>query len=211
MRQLKEHVVYDEAVADYRAEVRYFQGLGQKPSTLAKKMSKEGLNFLAYFSRYIVLKSFWLSWSKAGVLQAADQLGLPVNKVARTTNHVESFNGRIKGKFFSAYNSQSGRLPRIDVWVLTLVTKALPAFFQSLKDKSTLNDYYISLRCVARNGHLLPISSNTLGLNDIDDEKVLDDLLSDSDESDSIEDKTQSDDTAILPLELDSDSEEEVH
>ena len=52
----------------------------------------------------------------------ADVLGVSEQFLPRTTNHLESFNHRIKSRYFASYQ-HSGRLPCIDVWVLVLITK----------------------------------------------------------------------------------------
>jgi hypothetical protein len=141
MRQLKEITHYEEALTQFNEEVKYFKDLGKKSGLFGKKTSKGGLAFLAYFQDYLKIESLWRSWSHAGVVEASRILGIPESRIARTTNHVESFNSRIKGKYLSAYR-RSGQLPRIDMWVLTIITKVLPSFFQAQQDKVTLDDYY---------------------------------------------------------------------
>ena len=131
MQQLKEIVCYKEVLTLDNEEVKYFKDLAKKPEPLGKKASKGGLAFLAYFQDYLKIESLWHSWSHAGVIEASRILGIPETCLAHTTNHVESFNGHIKGKYFSAYR-RSGRLPQIDMWVLTIVMKVLPSFFQAL-------------------------------------------------------------------------------
>ncbi|KAF4581688.1 hypothetical protein EYR40_002700 [Pleurotus pulmonarius] len=87
--------------------------------------------------------SLRLSWSPAGVNKAAEILGINPQHVARTTNHLESFNGRIKGKYFEPYQ-RSGRLPRLDAWVLLYVTRVIPDFFTEYAERrnfATYQDY----------------------------------------------------------------------
>ena len=178
MHLLWEIIVYDEAIDAYNAEVAFFKDLRKKQSGLEKKKAKGGLAFLAYPRDYLKLESYWQSWSKAGVIKAAAVLGVPVDKVPRTTNHVESFNGHIKGKYLAAYRC-SGRLPRIDMWILTVVTKVLPSFLEKCQDKATLNDYFnrlcnIGPLAIATTNEETPCPDN------IDDAKILEDLLNDS-------------------------------
>jgi hypothetical protein len=186
---LREIVLYDEAINAYNAEVAFFKDLRKEGSVLDKKKAKGGLAFLTYLRDYLKLESYWRSWSKAGAIKAAEVLGVPVNKIPRTTNHIESFNGRIKGKYFAAYR-RSGRLPRIDMWILTVVTKVLPSFFEKCQDKTTLNDYFARLR------HIGPLTitktndEDAHNIDNIDDEKMLEDLL---DDSNCISDDTEED------------------
>ncbi|KAJ7438106.1 hypothetical protein B0H11DRAFT_1612261, partial [Mycena galericulata] len=128
MRLLKEIDVYEDAVAEYNTELRYFKKLAAKRNNLDKQKGKAGLAFLAYLQSYLKMREFWMSWSVAGAQAAAARLGVPVSEIARTTNHLESFNGRIKNKFF-AHHMCAGRLPRLDYWVLIFITEALPNFF----------------------------------------------------------------------------------
>ena len=119
-----------------------------RTDALSKKASKGGLAFLAYLKTYLNIQGFWLSWSRAGTLEAAWRLKVPVESIARTTNHLESFNGRIKGKWFAPY-IHSGRLPRIDHWILTMITKVMPRFFQERTERRQQHDYYLAMRYTA--------------------------------------------------------------
>ena len=172
-------VLYDEAINAYNAEVAFFKDLRKEGSELDKKKAKGSLAFLTYLRDYLKLESYWCSWSKAGAIEAAKVLGVPVDKIPWTTNHIKSFNGRIKGKYFAAYR-HSGRLPRIDMWILTVVTKVLPSFFEKCQDKTTLNDYFARLR------HIGPLTTaetsdeDAHNIDNIDDEKMLEALLDDS-------------------------------
>jgi len=73
---------------------------------------------------YVKMKDFWRAWSPAGFLEAAKLLDISEEFLPHTTNHLESFNHCIKSCYFASYQ-HSGRLPRIDVWVLVLITKVL--------------------------------------------------------------------------------------
>ncbi|KAJ7463288.1 hypothetical protein FB451DRAFT_1043328, partial [Mycena latifolia] len=146
MRLLKEIEVFEDAVAAYNVEIRYFKNLlGRNRTDLEKQQGRAGLAFLGYLQSYLKLRDFWLSWSLAGARAAAVRMGVPITKVARTTNHLESFNGRLKGKYF-AHHMRSGRLPRLDSWVLVLLTEALPDFFAEWAEKRALTSYYSQMR-----------------------------------------------------------------
>ncbi|KAG1765865.1 hypothetical protein EV702DRAFT_981232, partial [Suillus placidus] len=145
MRLLKDITEYEEAVHAYNEELAFFQGLGRQNDDISRKQSKAGLAFLAYLFDYLKLHSFWLSWSPGGVLIAAEHLGVPVQEVILTNNHLESFNCRLKKKFFAHY-MHSGWLPRVDYWVLLMITHVIPNFLTAREDQQKLTDYYRNMR-----------------------------------------------------------------
>ncbi|KAJ7483905.1 hypothetical protein B0H11DRAFT_1722928, partial [Mycena galericulata] len=145
MRLLKEITDYEEAIAAYNSELAYFKALSKKRDNISKLKSKGGIAFLTYLQSYLRVRAFWESWSLAGAVEAAKRMGVPVSKVARTTNHLESFNGRLKGKYFK-HHQHSGRLPRVDHWVLIYITEALPAFFAEWTERRERAKYYSSMR-----------------------------------------------------------------
>ena len=111
MRLLKDITDYPTALNAYNQQINVFRSLGTARNTaLNQKKSKGGLAFLAYLKTYLNLESSWLSWSRAGILAAAKRLRTSADTIPRTTNHLKSFNGRIKQKYFEAYQ-HSGRLP----------------------------------------------------------------------------------------------------
>jgi hypothetical protein len=203
MHLLWEIVVYDDAIEAYNTEVAFLKDLHKKQLGLAKKMAKGGLAFLIYLCDYLKLESFWQSWLKAGAIKAAEVLSVPVKKIPQTTNHVESFNGRIKGKYFAAYRC-SGWLPQIDMWILTVVTKVLPSFFEKIQDKSTLDDYFnwlchVGPLTVAKT---IKAQANTQSVDNLDDQKILEDLLDDGDcDGDCAKEEDQSADEFEIELE----------
>ena len=119
---LKDVYHFEDAVELYNKQLARFQELAKKSDSLSQKMSQGGLAFLSYFHTYIKMKDFWRAWSPAGFFEASKLLGVSEQFLPRTTNHLESFNHRIKSRYFASYQ-HSGRLPRIDVWVLVLITK----------------------------------------------------------------------------------------
>lgn len=141
---LKDIDKFDDAVAHYNAHLEYFQELSKRTNSSSKKKSQGSLAFLSYFQSYLCLCEFWVAWSPAGVRKAAHILGVELDQVPRTTNHLESFNGRIKNHYFRAYQ-HSGRLPCIDVWILILILKVVPMFFQELAVKEERAKYYSNI------------------------------------------------------------------
>ncbi|KAK6988928.1 hypothetical protein R3P38DRAFT_2803880 [Favolaschia claudopus] len=111
MRLLKEIDIYEDAINAYKTELEDFKKLGRTRTAIAKTQSKAAIAFLTYLQGYLKAHEMWQSWSLAGAKKAAEIMGIPVSHVARTTNTLESFNGRLKGVYFSQYQ-HSGRLPR---------------------------------------------------------------------------------------------------
>jgi hypothetical protein len=147
MRLLKDITNYEEAISAYDMEVLYWK------STTGNK-AKGAMAFLKYLRSYLCDTAIWKSWSPAGAIEASERSGRPVSEIARTNNHLESFNGRIKGKYYKPYQ-HSGRLPRIDVWILVTVTKVMPDFFREQQERQALAGHYAALRT------LLPSDSVT--------------------------------------------------
>ncbi|KAK7050167.1 hypothetical protein R3P38DRAFT_3306410 [Favolaschia claudopus] len=148
MRLLKEINIYEDAITAYNIELDEFKRIGRTRSEIAKTQSKAAIGFLTYLQGYLKVREIWQCWSLAGAEKAAELMGIPVSHVARTTNALESFNGRLKGVYFAQYQ-HSGRLPRIDVWVLTMITKVIPDFLDSWAEKRQLNTHYQNMRKVA--------------------------------------------------------------
>ena len=152
MELLKEITEHNLAVARLTEEIKHWEKIGQKRDTSSKCQAKAALDYLSYINTYVENEAYWMSWSPAGAIEAARRLGIPVSRVARTTNPLESFNGRIKGKYYKPYQ-HSGRLPRIDMWILLLVTTVMPDFFKEQKGKKEMQDFYASKRVLGAAAH----------------------------------------------------------
>ncbi|KAF8898646.1 hypothetical protein BD779DRAFT_1795286 [Infundibulicybe gibba] len=148
MRLLKDITEHPLAQAAYNEEVLYFQRLGKSSNDTCKKQSQGALAFLGYLRTYLAVEAFWAAWSKAGVLAAAIILGVHPDTIPRTTNHLESFNGRIKRKYFDAYQ-HSGRLPRLDAWILLLISRVIPDFFSEYDERRRMAVHYAQMRRIA--------------------------------------------------------------
>ncbi|KAG2145254.1 hypothetical protein DEU56DRAFT_934815 [Suillus clintonianus] len=179
-----------EAVHAYNEELAFFRDSAGRMMTYREKNPK-----LAYLFDYLKLRSFWLSWSPGGVLVAAERLGVPMQEVIRTNNHLESFNCRLKKKFFAHY-MHSGRLPHVDYWVLLMITRVIPDFLTAREDRQKLADYYRNMRRLSDEkpdmvptepaDEIPPLFDAKKMLNDLDNDDELDDDESahDSDEPD---------------------------
>jgi hypothetical protein len=91
--------------------------LGQSEFWIA---GRAGITFLDYLQNTWMSSALWLSWSLQGHLQAAALLGVPVDSVIPTTNHLESFNGILKNTYIKRW--QRGRKQvRYDLLIFLLV------------------------------------------------------------------------------------------
>jgi len=140
---LKEITEHHTALARYHEEISHWKKFSHKRNASSKSQAASALAFLAYLSSYVENKAYWVSWSLGGAIEASKRFKTPIQQIARTTNPLESFNGCIKGKYFHPYQ-HSGRLPRIDVWILLLVTTVMPDFFKEKREKNEINDFYAS-------------------------------------------------------------------
>ena len=159
LKEISEHAA---AMKRFTEEVDHWKKVGRKRDASSKCQGLAALDFLSYIKTYIENEAYWISWSPAGAIEAARRLKVPVSRTARTTNPLESFNGRIKGKYYKPYQ-HSGRLPRIDVWILLLVTAVMPDFFKERENKKELNEFYASKRILITPHYLHDTASPFIG------------------------------------------------
>ncbi|KAI0045269.1 hypothetical protein FA95DRAFT_1607832 [Auriscalpium vulgare] len=98
------------------------------------------LKYLDYLEATWMPLPIWRSWSAFGRAAAAEVLGVPINQVLTTTNHLESFNGKLKHKEIASAQHSKRRL-RIDVLCNHLVTVVLPRLFARLRLASHLSQW----------------------------------------------------------------------
>lgn len=98
-----------------RAELH---NLVRKDSLLEPAVSR-GLAHLEYLEKYWGALQLWACWSDHGLEAAAQQMGIPVDRVAPTTNHVERLNGTLKHKYLVRW-AKGGRRVRTDVLIVML-------------------------------------------------------------------------------------------
>ncbi len=103
MKLLKEVHQYNEAKQLYENQCQYFTQLLKNRNKVPKLQCIAAITVLDYFNSNISLESYWKSWSLAGTKQAAELLDVPLDQIAHTTNPLELFNRRIKGKYFAPY------------------------------------------------------------------------------------------------------------
>ncbi|KAJ7587699.1 hypothetical protein C8J56DRAFT_890599 [Mycena floridula] len=183
-RLINDIIDYDEALAAFNAEIAHFKSIGKKRNGLSKKIAKGGSLPLAFMV-------------KAGILEAARRLGIPPELIPRTTNALESFNARVKDVYIVAYH-HGGHLPRLDLWVLTIITLVMPKFFDDLREQLRLVDYYHDMRGAipssSSSAPSTPISNTSMPLvspdgyypldSPTDDALMMDDMEEDNDSFD---------------------------
>ena len=207
VRLVKEISAYEEATAAYRSEILYWKS--------ARTSQRKGaLAFLKYLKGYLSNVAMWQAWSPAGAIEASQRLGLPLSRVAQTNNHLELFNGRLKGKYYKPYQ-HSGRLPRIDVWILLIVTHVMPDFFQEQRERQELSDYYATLHVLHPDHEPVPpgmASPSTpdikIWINELENDLAEDGSL-DEEEMDDLTDEDPIDADRLLCLST-TDSKEEL-
>ncbi|EIM80782.1 uncharacterized protein STEHIDRAFT_115633 [Stereum hirsutum FP-91666 SS1] len=91
-----------------------------------------GIIFLDYLTSTWMSEDLWKSWSQRGRNDAATRLGVPVDGILPTTNHLESFNGVLKNDDLPELQ-RAGRRLRFDVLIFYLITKILPRIFAQLR------------------------------------------------------------------------------
>ncbi|KAH9954982.1 hypothetical protein BGW80DRAFT_1467332 [Lactifluus volemus] len=90
--------------------------------------------YLAYLCNYWMKEELWQSWSLHGRIKAASRLGIPVEGVLPTTNHLEVLNRIIKKKYLPQWQ-RSGNWLRFDVLVFHLVQHILPYLYAQVRQR----------------------------------------------------------------------------
>lgn len=90
--------------------------------------SKAGLQYLDYLVSYWMPEEMWNSWSQKGRTVASILMGVPLEGIIPTTNHLESFNFVLKYKHIGRFKHSGHRL-RFDVLIHLLITRILPEIY----------------------------------------------------------------------------------
>ncbi|KAJ3527538.1 hypothetical protein NM688_g8115 [Phlebia brevispora] len=93
-----------------------------------KKIAEGGLAYLAYLTKTWMPIEMWRSWSHRGREEAAQRLGIPIDGVIPTTNHLEALNRNLKHKYIPQWQHSGHRL-RFDVLIYHLTTSILPHIY----------------------------------------------------------------------------------
>jgi hypothetical protein len=109
-------------------ELAYFQSLANSTNPVARAAAAAGVLFLDYLDKIWLPRELWMSWSRFGRQEASKLLGIPVEGVIPTTNHLESFNGVLKNGHVQGLQRYGRRL-RFDVFIFYLITRILPFIY----------------------------------------------------------------------------------
>ncbi|KAJ3966046.1 hypothetical protein EV361DRAFT_872715 [Lentinula raphanica] len=107
-------------------ERTFYSHLAEKEET--RSMAEAALKHLTYILEYWMPENMWQSWSSRGRHAASARIGIPVDDMIPTTNHLESFNSVLKRKFIGSW-LRTGRRLRVDLLIYILIARILPDIF----------------------------------------------------------------------------------
>ncbi|KAI0048580.1 hypothetical protein FA95DRAFT_1605087 [Auriscalpium vulgare] len=128
---------HPEALEVLRAVRASFQATLLTGNPESARICQGAIKYLDYLRDTWMPIAIWRSWSAFGRTKAAEKLGIPITQVLTTTNHLESFNGKLKNKEVASVQHSKHRL-RIDVLSNHLITVVLPRLFARLRLYSDL-------------------------------------------------------------------------
>jgi hypothetical protein len=117
---------YHNACAYLESERHHLTGLAA--DTQSHKSANAGIKFLDYFEITWLPEALWDGWSAKGRREAAVALGISIEGVLPTTNHLESFNGVLKRKHIARWQ-HAGRRLRFDVLINRLIITIMPNIY----------------------------------------------------------------------------------
>ncbi|KAI0745285.1 hypothetical protein C8Q76DRAFT_806652, partial [Earliella scabrosa] len=122
---LLQTTAHDAALQLLMAEEHALQALSGDNEHRA---SAAGLEYLAYLHGTWMPEEMWRSWSRRGREDVAARMGVAVEEVLPTTNHLESFNGTLKRRYIPQWQHSGTRL-RFDLLIYHLVVSILPRIY----------------------------------------------------------------------------------
>ncbi|THH14925.1 hypothetical protein EUX98_g9541 [Antrodiella citrinella] len=125
---LLETISHDTATQLILSEQRAFEILASNPDPEAKKIASAGLEFVQYLTSTWMPTPLWKSWSKAGKISASQSIGIGVEFILTTTNHLEALNGRLKKKHLPQWQNSGHRL-RFDILIYHLIFSIIPLIY----------------------------------------------------------------------------------
>lgn len=148
---------HGEATKTVQAEEEWFARLTAMAQS--KKVGEAGASYLAYFTKTWMSPDLWGSWSTKGRNNAAVMLGIPIEGVLPTTNHLESFNGVLKRKHIANWQ-RAGRKLRFDVLIFRLITNILPNIYAQHRLLNRFSSWKASrFHAAAGGAHIAPSPS----------------------------------------------------
>ncbi|KAJ3804757.1 hypothetical protein F5876DRAFT_82644 [Lentinula aff. lateritia] len=109
----------------------------------AKHVCEAGLEHIRYLQNYWMSRPLWESWSECGRLAAAARIGIPIEGIIPTTNHLESFNAVLKQKYLPRY-LRSGHRLCFDALILLLITQILPQIYHRRNAQREYRSWLVS-------------------------------------------------------------------
>lgn len=94
----------------------------------AQTVAQGALEFIHYFRSTWMSFDMWRSWSRNGRERASRCLGIPIEGVIPTTNHLEALNGSLKKKYIPQWQNSGHRL-RFDILIYHLTISILPQIY----------------------------------------------------------------------------------
>ncbi|EPQ56931.1 hypothetical protein GLOTRDRAFT_127317 [Gloeophyllum trabeum ATCC 11539] len=126
-----EHEEATKLIEEERAHLATLARLGDPGAAAA---AEAGRQYLDYLSTNWMPKALWQGWSLKARMVASSKLGIPVESGVTTTNHLESFNGVLKGKYIPQWQHSGVRL-RFDFLIHILITRILPEIFTTRRHR----------------------------------------------------------------------------
>ncbi|KAI0640234.1 hypothetical protein C8Q77DRAFT_1226560 [Trametes polyzona] len=124
---LLDSICHEDAVQLISREANAYARVASNSAEDAKAASvvKE---YARYLQETWMPVDMWHSWTKKGWMDAAALMKVSLDTILTTTNHLESFNGKLKGGHISQWQ-HSGRRLRFDVLIFHLASSILPRIY----------------------------------------------------------------------------------
>lgn len=106
----------------------------------AKKSVENAIKHLDYLQINWIPEVMWRCWSQYGRNRASGILGIPVEGVLPTTNHLESFNAILKRNHLTRWLHSGHRL-RFDSFIHILITRILPDIYSQRRAMKAHRDW----------------------------------------------------------------------
>ncbi|KAI0753283.1 hypothetical protein C8Q80DRAFT_1305237 [Daedaleopsis nitida] len=132
----------------------------------AMEGSSESSNMVAAVADYIsylctqwLPAAMWAGWSRRGREDAAARMGVRIEAVLTTTNHLESLNGRLKNYYIPQWQHSGHRL-RLDILIYFLAVDILPRIYGQHQLLTNYSVWKAERFQAAAGGVLLPSPSS---------------------------------------------------
>ncbi|KAJ6452842.1 hypothetical protein C8R45DRAFT_764927, partial [Mycena sanguinolenta] len=138
-----------QTIEEARALLDTERQVMHKLSAEEPKAANKAIAHIDYLDTYWTTDNLWPSWSDYGRTVLASMLGIAVEGVIPTTNHLEAFNGVLKGTHLRRWR-KGGRRIRVDVLIYALAVHILPSI---LKERRMIREQASRIAALVR---LLP-------------------------------------------------------